>query len=300
MEDKSNAEITWKLRSLPPAHYTFKIENFSLLSDAKAECFQKLSVYPGGNKEKNGDGYISLYLVLSKSNELTFNQEVNVYFKLFVYDYIRDSYWTVQDADEKVRRFRGVIREWGFDKLVSITDFKDGLNGYLVNDCCIFCAEILVIENANKGECLSMVKKPENNTYTWRIENFSALDLLFTVSKEFAIGGRNWSITVYPKRNSRAKDKSLSIFLDLKDIATFKHGRKLYTEFMFRVRNQLVEKHHEMQGINHQFESSKNSYGYQNFMSLIELNDKSKGFIYNNTLVVEVEIQALVVIKGLS
>ncbi|XP_050211395.1 uncharacterized protein LOC126661584 [Mercurialis annua] len=301
-KEDNNAEISWKLRSLPPAHYIFKIENLSLLSDAKAECFRsadfevgaykwKLSVYPRENKKRNGDGHISLYLVLSNSNELTFNQEVNVNFKLFVYDHIRDNYWTVQDTDEKVRRFQGIKREWGFDKLVSVTDFKDESNGYIMDNCCIFGAEVFVIDNASKGECLSMVKKPEKNTYIWTIQKISQLDSSYIKSEEFAIGGSKWRIRLYPKGNLKTKVKSLSIFLRLEDDATFENGRKLYVEYMLRVRNQFEGEHCEKEG---QFEfESKDGWGFSNFMSLNDLNDKSKGFIHDNTLIVEVEIQAM-------
>ncbi|XP_050211390.1 ubiquitin C-terminal hydrolase 12-like [Mercurialis annua] len=196
-----NSEIRWKLRSLPPSHYIFKIQDFSLLSDSKAECFEsadfqvgaykwKLSVYLGGNKKKKGDGYISLYLLLSESNELIFTQEINVNFKLFVYDYIHDKYWTIQD--DKERRFQGVKREWGFDKLISVADFEDESNGYLLDDCCIFGAEIFIIETTSKGGCLSMLKKRANNKYRWTIENFLELDLPFEDSKVFALRGINW------------------------------------------------------------------------------------------------------------
>ncbi|XP_050211201.1 MATH domain and coiled-coil domain-containing protein At2g05420-like [Mercurialis annua] len=307
--EDDKAEISWKLRSLPPTNYTFKIENFSLLSDAKAECFQSadfevggykwlLAVYPGGNKKKNGDGYISLYLILSKSNKLAFNQEVNVYFKLFVYDCLRDSYWTVQD--EKVRRFRGIKREWGFDKLVSVTDFKDESKGYLADDSCIFGAEIFVIENGSKGECLSMVKSPANNMYTWTINKFSGLNSLDNKSEAFAIGGLNWTITVYPKGDSREIGKSLSIYLNLRDHSIFELGRKLYAEFVFRVKNQLKGKHHEHEGHSVFESSATTSWGFSKFMSLNDLNDKKKGFMHNNTLTVELEIQAMTVLKDLS
>ncbi|XP_055960090.1 uncharacterized protein LOC130014956 [Mercurialis annua] len=273
-----------------------------------AECFHSADFEAGSYKEvmcvswrkqeKNGDGYISLYLVLSKSNQLTFNQEVNVTFKLFIYDYIRDKYCNVQD--DKARRFCGIRREWGFDKLVSLIDFKDESNGYLMDDCCIFGAEVLVIQNGSKGECLSMVKTPANNTCTWKIEKFSELDSSPTKSKVFSIGGSKWSIFVYPKGETRVKGKSLSIFLKLEDHASFQHGRKLYAEFMFTVRNQLSEKHHQLNGLTHQFDSSKQTWGFLSFLSLNDLNDKSKGFVHDNTLVVEVEIRAMTVIKGLS
>ncbi|XP_055960092.1 uncharacterized protein LOC126661585 [Mercurialis annua] len=224
----------------------------------------KLSLYPRGNKKRNGDEYISLYLLLSESNRLTFNQEINVNFKLSVYDYIHDKYLIAQDADEEVRRFHGIKREWGFDKLVSVTDFKDNFSGYLMDDCCIFGAEIFVVENAHKD-----------------------------LSTIFQLKFR--SLDVHPKGDSRAKGKTLSIFLRLDDD---ENGRKLYAEYMLRVRNQFEGKHRELGG-KEEF-IGKGGWGYSNFMSLDDLNDKSKGFIHSNTLIVEAEIQAMTVIKELS
>ncbi|XP_050211392.1 uncharacterized protein LOC126661580 [Mercurialis annua] len=146
------------------------------------------------------------------------------------------------DADEKVRRFSGIRSEWGFDKLVSLPDFKDESNGYLMNDCCIFCAEILVLESVNKGECLSMVKTPANNKYTWTIHRFSELKSLSTNSEEIAVGGSNWSIIVYLKGESSAKCKNLAIVLKPEDRAAFTHGKKLYAEY------QLLGKYQELEG----------------------------------------------------
>ncbi|XP_050211393.1 MATH domain and coiled-coil domain-containing protein At1g31390-like [Mercurialis annua] len=137
---------------------------------------------------------------------------------------------------------------------------------------------VQVMENASKGECLSLVKKPPYNTYTWTIAKFSELDLLVK-SNKFAIGGSNGRLRVYPKGLLSEKGKSLSIFLALQDDATLEHGRKLYVEYMLRLK------------------SSKKANGFPKFMPLSDLNDKSKGFIHNNTLVVELEILAMT-LKG--
>ncbi|XP_055960091.1 uncharacterized protein LOC130014957 [Mercurialis annua] len=258
---KAGQKISWKLRSLPPAHYSFKIENFSLLSDAKAEFFHSADFEAGSYNWLVSASFIFQASLFSPNP----TKAVNVTFKLFVYDYICDKYCNVQD--EKVRRFCGIRREWGFDKLVSLTDFKDKSNGYLMEDCCIFGAEIFVIENGSKEECFSMLKTPANNTYTWTIENFSELNLLeFTNSKVFAIGGSIWSLDLYPKGDSRAKGKSLAMFLKLEDHARFEHGRKLYAEFPLRVliiSSILMSRHGVLQNL-----------------SLVNLNDEKKGFLH--------------------
>uniref|UniRef100_A0A6N2MEJ5 MATH domain-containing protein n=1 Tax=Salix viminalis TaxID=40686 RepID=A0A6N2MEJ5_SALVM len=60
-------------RHVAPAHYSMKIDSFSLLSEMVDNSYEsrefeasgykwKLVLYPNGDKSRNGDGYISLYL----------------------------------------------------------------------------------------------------------------------------------------------------------------------------------------------------------------------------------------------
>lgn len=72
------------------------------------------------------------------------------------------------DGGGKVKRFHYMKTEWGFDQLLPLSTFNNPCNGYLVDDTCAFGAEVLVVSNATKRECLSMIKDPTNKTYTWR------------------------------------------------------------------------------------------------------------------------------------
>ncbi|CAL5381004.1 unnamed protein product [Camellia sinensis] len=104
-------EVTRSLREIPPAHFIFKVESFSqlsqLLSDAEVQNYEsdifeasgykwKLSFYPNGDKKRKGEGHISLYLVIAETSNLPLGWEVSVNFKLFVYDQIQDKYMTIQ------------------------------------------------------------------------------------------------------------------------------------------------------------------------------------------------------------
>ncbi|WCJ17794.1 TRAF-like family protein [Euphorbia peplus] len=210
--DESNPQISpeddqtviRELRDLPPIHYLFKIKNFSRFSNAKADHYEstdfeiggfkwKLSVYPKGNKKVNETEHVSLYLVLSESNLFPMNREVNVYLKLFVYNQIWDKYLTVQDAKGRVSRFRGMKKEWGFDQLVPLHVFNDASNGYLINDCCVFGAEVFVLEGSSKGKCAS-AKELDRNSYTWKIENVASMEEETYNSEEFVIGGLLWYV----------------------------------------------------------------------------------------------------------
>ncbi|KAL4378335.1 hypothetical protein GQ457_02G011660 [Hibiscus cannabinus] len=63
--------------------------------------------------------------------------------------------------------------EWGIAELVSLDHFKEASNGYLVDDCCTFGVEIFVIKRTGKLERVSMVNHPPNNTFTFKLHNYS-------------------------------------------------------------------------------------------------------------------------------
>lgn len=86
-------------------------------------------------------------------------------------------------------------KEWGFDKYISLKEFNESSNGYLVDDVCVFGAEVFVCKEhfkGGKGECLSMIKSPITYKHIWKIENFSKLDAESYESKIFNAGDQKW------------------------------------------------------------------------------------------------------------
>ena len=96
------------------------------------------------------------------------------------------------DVDGTIRRFHDVKTEWGFDKFLTLNSFNLRCNGYLVNDCCVFGAEVFVHERSGKREFLSMIKEPPNGVFTWKLENFSALNKIAYYSQVFPVGDLKW------------------------------------------------------------------------------------------------------------
>ena len=95
--------------------------------------------------------------------------------------------------DAKERRFNGLKLEWGFDQFISHKAFNEASNGYLVEDTCVFGAEVFVKErNIGKGECLSMEKFTYSSKYVWKVENFSKLDTRYEESQVFGAGNHKW------------------------------------------------------------------------------------------------------------
>ncbi|THG20563.1 hypothetical protein TEA_005203 [Camellia sinensis var. sinensis] len=143
-------------------------------------------VYPNGDKERNGERHISLYLVIAETGKLPLGWEVNVRFTLFEYDHIQDKYMTFQDANGKVRCFHGMRTELGFAQLLPLTLCNDSANGYLIHDMCVFGAEVFVINYTGRGECLTVLKGLVT-TCTWKIVKFSSLDDKVHYSDVFTI-----------------------------------------------------------------------------------------------------------------
>lgn len=294
-------------RDLPPMHYSLKIESFSLLLKTKVEKYEsdvfeagghkwRLCLYPNGNTKGKGNGFVSLYLQIENTSNLPHLWEVNAEFKLFVFDQINNKYLTVQESDGPVKRFHEMKTEWGFDQLLSLEKFNDASNGYLVKDCCVFGAEIFVIQPTGKWELLSMVKKPANGSLKWKIENFSKLDKSSYLSKAFTAGGRSWRIDVSPKGNGVAKGDSLSVFLELVDGGKLPPKKTVWAEFKLRVLDQRHDKHVE-KTTSRWFTSSSHTRGFPKIMPLGDLHEVSKGYVMNDTLIVEAEILTLSVSK---
>ncbi|KAE9447102.1 hypothetical protein C3L33_21005, partial [Rhododendron williamsianum] len=91
-----------------------------------------------------------------------------------------------------VRRFHRTKTEWGFDQFLPLDTFNDASNGYLHDDCCVFGAEVFVIHQSSKGECLATVRHPVHNTYSWKVNKFSAIDKDRLTSQVFRVGQHNW------------------------------------------------------------------------------------------------------------
>ncbi|KAK9006683.1 hypothetical protein V6N11_019017 [Hibiscus sabdariffa] len=299
------------MRSHPPSHYLFKIESFSLLAEAKVENFKsdtfeagghqwRLVLYPNGNEKSNGSGHISLYLeiVIQETGDFSLDWEVNVDFKLFVFDQIRDQYLAIKDMEEPVRRFYGMKKEWGFSQLLSQETFKNGENGYLVEDCCIFGAELLIIEPPPELGQLSMVKNPSGGKITWKIENFSSLHQNFCYSPVQSVGDINWYLLVYPKGHLQGEGTHLSLFLELAEPDKLPPNRELYVKYDLRLRDQIKSNHFESETpIEKCFDRSTPSWGYPKFVRLKYLNDFSKGYMVKDSLIVEAKLLVISTVK---
>ncbi|ESR46000.1 hypothetical protein CICLE_v10003387mg, partial [Citrus x clementina] len=172
--------------SLPPAHFIVKIKSLSLLAEKAEEEYESGEFEVGGYK-----WYIYIYiyiLFLNNTSSFTLDWEVSAVFRLFLLDQNQENY-----CEKKLNAcimsgcfMYGV----NFDKFIPLRAFNDASNGYLVEDTCVFEAEVLVKErNKFKRECQSIKEISISCKCVWKIEN---LDAGYEESQVFDAGNHKW------------------------------------------------------------------------------------------------------------
>ncbi|XP_075645566.1 uncharacterized protein LOC142616639 [Castanea sativa] len=320
LNDKTSFEL---LFHKPPdyGHLKAVLEKFESCVFEACRHKWRLYLYPRGKAKIIGTGHISLYLAIAETEKLPLGWEVNASFKFFLFDQIRDMYLTIQDSFGTIRRFNDLKNEWGFAKVLPVDTFNDPSQGYLVNDCCVFGVEVSVYERSNKRQCISMIREPPNRTMTWKIEKFSTLDESFYCSQEFTVEGLKcfifivikgkaifyWTykplsttlftestkLKVYPKGDTDQIPETISIYITLCDCIQSEH--KIYAEYKLRIRNQVQRNH--MERLGKQWFSNSAGWGFRQFIFLNDLHDAFKGFLVNDTIIVEAEIIVMSTVK---
>ncbi|XP_031479052.1 ubiquitin C-terminal hydrolase 12-like isoform X2 [Nymphaea colorata] len=131
------------------------------------------------------------------------------------------------------------------------------------------------------------VEEPPSTRFTWTIENFSRLNLKKHYSDIFVVGGYKWRILIFPKGNNV---DHLSLYLDVADSATLPYGWSRYAQFSLAVINQIHNKYSIRKDTQHQFNARESDWGFTSFMPLGDLYDPGKGFLVNDTCIVEAEV----------
>ncbi|XP_052185463.1 uncharacterized protein LOC127797036 [Diospyros lotus] len=295
----NSSSDVFKGRKAPPVHYLLRIQSFSSLSRSSLEKYSsdkfevgdykwRLTIYPSGNKDGGGQGHISMFLTLANTSSLPVGWELHAMFNFFVYDQLRDKYFSL--PDNQLRRFHVMKTEWGEAKFVELQVFNDSSNGYLIDDACVFGAEVYILKMTRKAECLSALEKPNAGSYTWTIKPFSAVALDRHESQWFVAGGHRWKILIYPRGNGTGKGNSVSTFLSL-DESTLPPDTRLVVRFTIRMldQNELKADPFEFTNDNY-FGASCLVWGTQKFVSLANLNDPKQFYLVGDTCVIEAEV----------
>ncbi|XP_010519993.1 PREDICTED: ubiquitin carboxyl-terminal hydrolase 12-like isoform X2 [Tarenaya hassleriana] len=131
------------------------------------------------------------------------------------------------------------------------------------------------------------IEDPPTLKFTWTIANFSRLNTRKHYSDIFIVGGYKWRVLIFPKGNNV---DHLSMYLDVADSTTLPYGWSRYAQFSLAVVNQIHNKYSIRKETQHQFNVRESDWGFTSFMPLSELYDPSRGYLVNDTVVVEAEV----------
>ncbi|XP_068333881.1 uncharacterized protein [Pyrus communis] len=285
----------------PPTHYALKIRSFSVLTKTSADDYEsgefeaggykwKLVLYPNGNKKKNVEDHISVYLEMVGADSLQTGYEVYVDFRFFLLDQNKGMFLVLQDANKKEKCFHAMMRYSGFDKLITLTSFTNPSNGYVIDDNCVIGAEVFVCKErrAGKGESISKIKDAVKCKHVWKVENVSKLGTECCKSEPFTAGERKWKISLYLKGNNHGKGTHISLYLELDDPEKLA-GSKVFAEFSLFIVDRMYAKR-EGKKANVWFSTPKSDWGWATFISLATLNQADNGFLVKDTCIVEAEV----------
>ncbi|XP_019058989.1 PREDICTED: MATH domain and coiled-coil domain-containing protein At3g58270-like [Tarenaya hassleriana] len=131
-----------------------------------------------------------------------------------------------------------------------------------------------------------MVKQLEKK-FTWVIEDFSSLKDKKCYSDPFIIGGCKWRVLVFPKGNGV---DYLSVYLDVADAESLPPGWRRNAKLCFRIVNQLSRESSNVLECQHEFTASESDWG---FTRAVKLTDLCQGFLFNNRVTIETEVEVL-------
>ncbi|CAM8973806.1 unnamed protein product [Rhodiola kirilowii] len=131
------------------------------------------------------------------------------------------------------------------------------------------------------------VEDPQTSRFTWTIENFTRLNTKKHYSETFTVGGYKWRVLIFPKGNNV---DHLSLYLDVADSAALPYGWSRHAHFSLSVVNQVYNKYSIRKETQHQFNARESDWGFTSFMPLGELYDPSRGYLVNDTVIVEAEV----------
>ncbi|KAL6188402.1 hypothetical protein ACLB2K_039795 [Fragaria x ananassa] len=219
---------------------------------------------------------------------------------LFLLDQNKGNYLVFEDAFTKKKCFHGAMPSAGFDKLIPLQDFTDVSNGFLVDDTCVFGAEVFVCKErrTGKGQCLARMKGASVCKHVWKVDKLSSLGAQIFRSEQFTAGDYNWKIQLYPKGRDEGKGSHLSLFLGLASPITLPPGSELFVEHRIGILDQIHHQHHHTYSGKNWFDVNT-SWGWPTFITQETFRQVDNGFLKDDACIVEAEVTVHGISKAL-
>ncbi|XP_073142802.1 ubiquitin C-terminal hydrolase 13-like isoform X2 [Henckelia pumila] len=148
-------------------------------------------------------------------------------------------------------------------------------------------------DEAPKETCISSGNQTatcsSTTEFTWRIKNVSRLYVDKLSSNIFELGKDKWRIVIFLGVN---EFDSLSVYLEVADYDILPSGWCRRALFSLAIVNQVDCKHSIRKDTRKQFKAGVRNWGFKSFMPLSELYDPNRGYLYNDTILVEAQVAA--------
>ncbi|KAI4341303.1 hypothetical protein MLD38_026039 [Melastoma candidum] len=262
--------------------FTWKITNFTRLTGRKYYSMAftidgakwRILIFPKGN---NTDS-LSVYMDFAESASQPAGWSKHAKFSIIL---VNQSSSSNSKRKETEHTFTSREADWGFTNMIPLNELRNTSNGFLVNDAVIIEAEFVISELEPEGEQLRMSDK-----FTWKLTNFTRLTARKCYSQIFCIGGTDWRLLFYPEGNGTSH---LSVYLEVANHSTLPEGWTRSTAFSINLVNQVNRDDSIIKGTQNEFNSNRVDWGFTTMISLSDLRDTTKGFLVNDTLIMEVE-----------
>ncbi|KAG6497623.1 probable inactive serine/threonine-protein kinase fnkC [Zingiber officinale] len=275
--------------------FRWMIDGFSTIANRGADMYYSRSFTACGFNwklqlasvlEEDGEKYVGIYLLNDDADSKI--SKIKAIYKLFIYDQLHAEH--IQKEGENYFH----SKSHGFCCKVASNKFNCSKSGLLVNDRCVFGAQVLeafACQSDEKGihESLSLNKDLTPRIYTWVIKDVSkSKDKL--ISGTFAAGGYSWRIWLYP--NLATYKDCLGVFLMMDNAASLSSKTSVYVDFSLCLLD-LHNANHRKLTVKYLFSSKSATVGFPKFLSWKEVQDPSRGFLLNDTCIVEASVVVL-------
>ncbi|KAG6530462.1 uncharacterized protein LOC122040293 [Zingiber officinale] len=278
--------------------FRWMIDGFSTIANGGADTYYSGSFTACGFNwklrlesvlEEEGEKYVGLYL--SHDDAASKSSVIKAIYKLFIYDQLHAEHIQKEGQDY----FHSTSHD-GFCCKVALNKFNSPKSGLLVNDCCIFGADVLEafackLDKEGVSETLSLNKDVTPRIYTWVIKDVSKSKVFN--SEAFAAGGYDWSILLYP--NLAGYKDFLAVFLWMDNAANLAPKTSVYVNYSFCLLDQHNAKHWKRSG-KYLFSSESSNWAWGALFSWRKVQDPSRGFLLNETLIIEASVVVLGVV----
>ncbi|CAH2065300.1 unnamed protein product [Thlaspi arvense] len=255
-------------RERPPTSYSVRFESFKAMMDLVKDGYYESQPF-------TVDGFSWTFLIYPKGIEK--NGFVSVYARI-------NNSSLFDDVKKEPVIFHPIKPEWGVENFLPTLFFEvSGPNGFMsVNGECEFGIDIFFAPPFNQWEIFSYDDHISDPIFKWHLTNFYTLDIDSYTSETFSSGGRNWVLKVYPSGNG----EYLSLYL------LSEPNEKDYVRATLRVLNQISSNNNVEKHVEGWANAAKTGWGFEEFILISDLKDRTKGFVVGDLLEIEVEIMA--------